>query len=260
MKKTLSMLLAIAMCIVFAVPVYAEQPDESITLTYDEINNSSIEIQNDCVILTVQSSNRSTNYASYARARANFPSDSYSDSTSIVIFTGSFTDANRIYNELSEIQEESVTTATARIAWDSGSAGKSASSAVIGIKLTLRVYYKYTTQSGHDWYKLTKAVATNNKPSSSSAVIGSGFTVSSQTLTCGVQGQNLEGLSGAKQFNSTVDIGKNPTSYTYSAPDSWPTVCEDTGILGATYKLTATRSGKTYSVEVTNNIFNNLGG
>lgn len=257
MKKTLSMLLAIAMCIVFSVPVYAEQPDEAIVLTYDEINNSSIELQNNCVILTTQPSNSST---SYARSRANFSRDSYSDNTSIVIFTESSADANQIYNELSEIQEESVTIATTRTAWDSGSAGKSASSAVIGIKLTLRVYYKYTTQSGHDWYKFTKAVATNNKSSSSSAVIGSGFSVSSQTLTCGVQGQNLEGLSGAKQFNSTVDIGKNPTSYTYTAPDSWPTVCEDTGILGATYKLTATRSGKTYSVEVTNNIFNNLGG
>lgn len=257
MKKLMSVLLAISLCVVSIMPAYAAQSDDSITLTHDEIKDSSIELQDNFIVLTNQSSNQT---ASYARGKTGGPLESYTDSTSVVLFTDSAADAAEIYNELTAIQEEAVTTSSARSTWDSGSSSKTGSSAVIGIKLTLRVYYKYTTESGHDWYKLTKAVASNNKPSSSSAVIGSGFSVSSQTLTCGVQGQNLEGVSGAKQFNATVDIGKNPTSHTYTAPSSWPTVCEDTGILGATYKLTAIRSGKTYSVEVTNNVFNNLGG
>ncbi len=257
MKKVISMLLAFALCAVSIVPAYAAQTEESISLTYDEIKSSSIELRDDRVILTNQISNQTVNHA---RISAGIQSESYTDSTSVVLFAESNTDATKIYDELTAIQEENVSASSAKSTWDSGSSSKSASSAVIGIKLNLRVYYKYTTESGHDWYKITKAVASNNKSSSSSAVIGSGFSVSSQTLTCGVQGQNLEGVSGAKQFNTTVDIGKNPTSYTYTAPSSWPTVCEDTGILGATYKLTATRSGKTYSVEVTNNVFNNLGG
>jgi hypothetical protein len=233
-------------------PASAVSNNDSITLTYDEIENSSIELKGDYITVVEQS-------AVNSQAQKSKKLEYCSEVGATVLIAESEEEAARIYNELIDIQSEE-SAATAKTSWNSGSGSKNKSSAVIGVKLTLAVYYKYTTESGHDWYKMTKVIASNDKPSSSTAVIGSGFVVSSQTLTCGVQGQNLEGLNGLKNYSSTVNIGKNPVSYTFTAPTSWPTVCEDTGLLGATYTLKATRNGTTYSVSVTNNIFNNLGG
>lgn len=134
-------------------------------------------------------------------------------------------------------------------AWDGSGASK----------IYTRVYYTVSTISGNDYYEITKVTGGFTGGSGTSgAVVGSGVTVRSQSLSIGQTGRSAnEGMkTGQKRY---INLSTSSRSWTQTVPSSWVAVNGDITpcLVGATLTVYFGRGDSTWSATVKNNIIEN---
>lgn len=173
------------------------------------------------------------------------------------------TDVNTIALLMENPEDTQSVYADLLAAGDEADSYKTKSDAIVGIKIHTRVYYTVVSESGEEWYRLVKVTGGNDK-SNASNVIGSGYVISSQSVTYGVWGPNLEGLPyGIREWSSTRNLSKTADSFSYNVESlhpSWPTVLDRQSLLGCTYTMHihSARDGSDRTIELVNNPLDNF--
>lgn len=134
---------------------------------------------------------------------------------------------------------------------------------VSGLGIHCTVYFTVRLVDGIEYYRLTRIEGGNTK-GNASHIIGSGFTISKQSITYGVWGNNLEGIRPiGRTWNAKKDLSSSANDFEINVSllhPNWPTVEEYNSILGATYTVNIRniRDDVTTELEIVNHVLNSI--
>lgn len=139
-------------------------------------------------------------------------------------------------------------------AGDKASSYKTKGDYVVGMTIYTTVYYTIHEMGGNEYYHLEAVEGGNTKSNPNSNVIGSGFVIASQSVTYGVQGANLEGVSASGE-RETVELDNKDDYFYIEVDDDWPSIGTYFGVLGAYYCVDVAnrRDGSHTLMELSNN-------
>ena len=210
---------------------------EEIVISAEVLCNSKIEKKSDSLI-TITS--ESTTILPQTRASSTEPLYA-TDVETIALLVSDSSKTDEVYQGLLD-------------AGDEASSYKSEGSAVVGMTIYTTVYYTIHEMDGNKYYHFEAVEGGNTKPNPGSNVIGSGFVIASQSVTYGVQGANLEGVSASGE-RETVDLNNTDDYFYIEVDDNWPTIGTFFGVLGAYYSVdvASRRDGSHTLMELSNN-------
>ena len=220
--RTAMLMLMAAVLLLMTPAVALETSENEFSIPEEIISNSVITKESDALITVVTKSAPAE--APIAFAERSYGSTVYSSNVDVVALVISEpTETDKVYQAL-------------LTAADEGSSYKTKSNYVAGLKIHSTVYYTIREADGHEWYHLVAVEGGNDKSNSNSNVIGSGFVIASQSVTYGVQGANLEGQSTSGK-RETKNLKTSDDCFYIEVDDSWPTIGDYFGVLGAYYSV-----------------------